>query len=166
MGHTVLVALDDSAGSREAARFVREFFEDDEVLGINVAEYPHTWIAPGIGYGVVFPAFPVEVPTVMDEGGTERAVADARERAARELAETGLDQATPIAATGDPVAAIVRAATELDADLIVVGGDDAGLLGRLLDRSVARALLREARCPILVVPVPEEAPEEADDASE
>ncbi len=77
-----------------------------------------------------------------------------------ELADTGLADATPVAGAGDPVTAIVRAPTEHHADLIVVGGDDAGLLGRLLDRSVAHALLREARCPILVVPAPED---EADD---
>jgi nucleotide-binding universal stress UspA family protein len=145
---------------------VASVFTDAEVLGINVAELPRSWIAPGIGYGVVFPPFPVEVPTAAEGPisgeGAERAVAEAQDLAARELAATGLDDATPVASAGDPVAAIVRAATEHHADLIVVGGDDSGLLGRLLDRSVAHALLREARCPILVVPAPDD---EAEDDS-
>ncbi len=166
MRRTLLVALDDSPSSHEAARFVSDFFAGDEVLGINVAEFPRTWIAPGIGYGMVFPPFPVDVPIgdgpVVHDEVTDRAVADAQELAARELAATGLVEATPVAATGDPVAAIVRAAAEYHADLIVVGGDDAGLLGRLLDRSVTRALLREARCPILVVPAPQDEDRDVD----
>jgi nucleotide-binding universal stress UspA family protein len=152
--------LDDSPSSHAAARFVCDYFEGDDVLGINVAELPRTWIAPGIGYGMVFPPYPVDVPIgggpVVYDGVTDLAVADARELAARELAATGLVEAMPVPATGDPVEAIVRAAAEHHADMIVVGRDDTGLLGRLLDRSVTRALLREAHCPILVVPAPQD----------
>ncbi len=154
MKRKMLVALDDSESSHEAARFVRDFFGDDdtEVLGVNVAEYPQPWIAPGIGYGVVIPPFPVDVPDQLSTVPEARAITEARSHAAAALAESGLDDASALGAVGDPVAAIVRAAEETDADLIVVGGDDAGFLGRLLDRSVARALLRESRCPVLVVP--------------
>ncbi len=170
MVHTLLVALDDSPSSHEAARFVHDFFAGDEALGINVAELPRAWIAPGIGYGVVFPPFPAEVPiivdgAIVDEAVTERAVSDAHELAARELADTGLSDATPVAATGDPVTAILRAAAEHHVDLIVVGADKTGLLGRLLDRSVAHALLRRARCPILVVPAPHDDVSSEDDVS-
>jgi nucleotide-binding universal stress UspA family protein len=46
----------------------------------------------------------------------------------------------------------VTAAAQFDVDVIVVGGDEGGFFGRLLDHSVARALLRDARRPVLVVP--------------
>ena len=52
-----------------------------------------------------------------------------------------MGDAEAIGAVGDPVASIVDAAREHDVDLIVVGGDEVGFIGRLLDHSVARALL-------------------------
>ena len=76
----------------------------------------------------------------------------ARDEAAAVLERTGLTDATAMGAVGDPVQAIVTAAAEFDVDVIVVGGDEGGFLGRLLDHSVARALLRDARRPVLVVP--------------
>ena len=80
---------------------------------------------------------------------------EARERAAQVLGESGLDDATPVGAVGDAVEAIVTAADEYNVDLIAVGGDDAGFLDRIIDRSVARALLSNAGCPVLVVPPPD-----------
>ena len=152
MTRRILVALDDSSSSQRAAAFVRDFFApatDIEVLGVNVAELPQPWIAPGLGYGVVMPPF--------DPGSSPQQVGQrlgdtARDHAAEMLDANELGDAQSIGAVGDPVAAIVDAAREHDVDLIVVGGDEAGFLGRLLDRSVTRGLLRDARRPILVVP--------------
>jgi nucleotide-binding universal stress UspA family protein len=150
MGRKVLVALDDSESSCGAARAVRELFgeTDVEVLGINVASLPQTWIAPGLGYGMVAPLFP---PSISDDA-EEVAMCQARDEAAAVLEQTGLSDATPMGAIGDPVQAIVTSAAAFDVDVIVVGGDEAGFLGRLLDHSVSRALLREACRPVLVVP--------------
>jgi nucleotide-binding universal stress UspA family protein len=146
----ILVALDDGEGSLHAARTARELFggPDTDVLGINVATLPQAWIAPGVGYGMVTPVFP---PAVGDAVETV-SVRQAEARAAAVLEESGLADATALGAIGDPVAAIVAAAVELDVDVIVVGGDEAGFLGRLLDQSVSRALLRDAGRPVLVVP--------------
>lgn len=153
MSPKVLVAVDDSETAHEAARFVSDLFRsaEVEVLGVNVAPRPRPWIAPGIGYGMVMPVFPppaAEIAVVDDDDLAH----DARSRAAQTLCESGLDDAAAIGAVGDPVDAIVTAALDHDVDLIVVGGDDRGFLGRLLDRSVARALLREAGLPVLVIP--------------
>jgi nucleotide-binding universal stress UspA family protein len=146
----ILVALDDSEGSLRAARVARELFGegDAEVLGINVASLPQTWIAPGIGYGMVTPVFPPAVGDTVENVSVQQAEA----QAAAVLERSGLADATALGAIGDPVAAIVAAATEFDVDVIVVGGDEAGFLGRLLDHSVSRALLRDAGRPVLVVP--------------
>ncbi len=151
----VMVAVDDSETSREAAHFVHELFGDGsvEILGVNVARRPLQLVAPGVGYGAVFPAFPL----VTADGDLSVDVElrnDAREEAAHVLDESGFDHATAIGAVGDTVAVIIAAAEEHDVDLIVVGGDDAGFLDRIIDRSVSRALLSDAGRPVLVVPPP------------
>jgi nucleotide-binding universal stress UspA family protein len=157
MKHKVLVALDDSETSLHAAGVVRDLFDDAdvEVLGINVASNPQTWIAPGVGYGMVMPVFPTTTAVAAEEVAASRA----EEHAAAALSESGLAEATPLGALGDPVGAIVAAADSYAVDVVVVGGDDAGFFGRLFDHSVSRALLRDAGRPVLVVP-PEEKPEE------
>jgi nucleotide-binding universal stress UspA family protein len=149
-----LVALDDSETSLHAAEVVRDLFDgaDVEVLGINVASNPQAWIAPGVGYGMVMPVFPTRTVVAAEEVAVNRA----EEHAAAALSEHGLPEATPLGALGDPATAIVAAADSYGVDVVVVGGDDAGFLGRLLDHSVSRALLRDAGRPVLVVPPDEQ----------
>jgi nucleotide-binding universal stress UspA family protein len=57
-------------------------------------------------------------------------------------------------AIGDPPFEVVAAAKRFEADLIVMGGRGAGALERTLLGSVARAVLRGAPCPVLVVSEP------------
>jgi nucleotide-binding universal stress UspA family protein len=52
---------------------------------------------------------------------------------------------------GDPRAEILRAAGEIDADLIVVGSRGLGRLGRLLLGSVSTEVVNGAPCPVMVV---------------
>jgi nucleotide-binding universal stress UspA family protein len=54
-------------------------------------------------------------------------------------------------ALGDPATAILDLAEAQDADLIVVGTREAGLLERLIDPSVSGAVHRKAHCDVLVV---------------
>lgn len=54
-------------------------------------------------------------------------------------------------AIGDVASAIVDAAHELDADLIVVGTRDGGMLERLLHHSVSNAVAHKAHCDVLIV---------------
>jgi nucleotide-binding universal stress UspA family protein len=75
--------------------------------------------------------------------------------------EVGMDVATildPIGVTwelsicsGDPACRLDEIATELDADLVVVGTHGGGMLRCLLRGSVAGRLLRRERRPLLVV---------------
>jgi nucleotide-binding universal stress UspA family protein len=54
-------------------------------------------------------------------------------------------------AIGDVAEAIVDAAHELGADLIVVGTRDSGWLGRMLHHSVSTAVSHRAHCDVLIV---------------
>jgi len=52
---------------------------------------------------------------------------------------------------GQPIAEIVEVAERRDADLIVVGTREPGLLERLLAGSVSQGVARHARCDVLIV---------------
>jgi nucleotide-binding universal stress UspA family protein len=52
---------------------------------------------------------------------------------------------------GEPADVIVDVSDERDADLIVLGSNDAGLIARLFGLSVGDAVRKRARCDVLVV---------------
>jgi len=93
--------------------------------------------------------------------GGERPI-DARRRISerRERARRGLERA--IAGLAVPATAEIRsggpaeqlAASSAHTDLLVVGSHARGALGRLLYGSASNAVLRDARCPVIVVPTP------------
>jgi universal stress protein A len=62
---------------------------------------------------------------------------------------------------GDPASAIVETAENEDADLIVMGTHGRTGLTRLLMGSVAEAVVRKAKCPVLTVKHPSAVPAEA-----
>ena len=66
------------------------------------------------------------------------------------LAEHGLE-ATLQPALGDPASTIVEVAEKVDADLIVVGTREPGLLDRLVNGSVSGGVSRRAHCDVLIV---------------
>ncbi len=57
--------------------------------------------------------------------------------------------------TGHAAAEIVRCADELGAELIVIGACGHSKLDRLLIGTTAERVVRHARCPVLVVPLPQ-----------
>jgi nucleotide-binding universal stress UspA family protein len=59
---------------------------------------------------------------------------------------------------GDPAGAIVQAAESENADMIVMGTHGRTGLTRLLMGSVAEAVIRRAKCPVLTVKQPAEVP--------
>jgi nucleotide-binding universal stress UspA family protein len=151
--------VDDSDSARFAVRAVRDIFCDRsaEILAVNVARRPIQAIAPGVGYGMVFPGFPL-----VTEDGELTVDAQLRQKAranaADTLAQAGVDDAAAVGAVGDPVTAILAAAEANDVDLIVAGTEGPGFLDRLFDRSVALALISESTRPVLVVPAHEQPP--------
>jgi nucleotide-binding universal stress UspA family protein len=94
---------------------------------------------------------PDDVRTLSSEEATEFL----KEHVARRLAEPGMATTTLAVRmhvrVGTPADEIVALAKELDADLIVVGTHGRRGVRRLLLGSVARAILRHAGCPVLVV---------------
>jgi nucleotide-binding universal stress UspA family protein len=85
-----------------------------------------------------------------EEIGVTQLLADAAARA-------GPDVPVIVAGTGgDPAEEILRYATRQPIDLIVVGTHGRTGMSRVLLGSVAERVVRGARCPVLVVPVPRE----------
>ena len=90
----------------------------------------------------------------------DREVAADRARTAHEklhamrdrLAAAGLT-VTALLIEGPAAEKIAEEARRLGCDLIVVGAHQRGLLGKWLHGSTSRELLRDAPCPVLVVPV-------------
>jgi nucleotide-binding universal stress UspA family protein len=90
----------------------------------------------------------------------DRSLAADRARAAhaelgvwRELMEAAGVTTTALLIEGPPAEKIAGEAEKLGCGLIIVGAHNRGLLGRWLHGSTSRELLRDAPCPVLVVPM-------------
>ena len=70
------------------------------------------------------------------------------------LRQAGLD-ATALLVHGATVETILKEASDLNVDIIVVGSHGRGAMYQLLMGSVSEGVLRNSRCPILVVPTHE-----------
>jgi nucleotide-binding universal stress UspA family protein len=148
---SILVAVDETDGSRRAAEFVDRFFAgmDVQITAVNVAQPPRGTASPA-AYGSMHawpwgPAVDVE-RQMLDEAALREE--EQAEAVAVAQAPSGADVDVEI---GDAVEAISQAAEELDADVIVVGTNDKGFLQRLFGGSVSEELARKAPCPVLVV---------------
>ena len=70
---------------------------------------------------------------------------------ANRLRKAGLD-ATALLVHGATVEAILKEASDLDVDMIVVGSHGRGAMYQLLMGSISEGILHKSRCPILVIP--------------
>lgn len=142
-----LVATDGSEGANEAIRFFLSLplARTTRVRLLSVAEgvrYPGS--APRMIRG--------RLTAMLDR--LERERRDAAEKLLESIAQqlsgrvSRVTRATP---TGAPAEEIVAAAASVDADLIVLGARGLGTMGRLLLGSVSEKVLRDARCPVLIV---------------
>jgi len=163
---TVLIAVDETEESVEAAALARRLFGDDaEYLAINVAQYaPAT--GPGAGWdsrwGVAYPSpwgsvwpytgpRPEDPTTVADIWAADITAEGAAAQEAQRIADrSGLRDAEAIGEVGDPAAAILDAADEHHVDVIVVGSHERSWLSRLFSRSVAADVVKNADIPVLV----------------
>jgi nucleotide-binding universal stress UspA family protein len=163
----VLIAVDDTEQSVVAARTAYKLFGDDaDYTVINVADVePVYWGEDPLGAGT---AYPLAIPPVGAGGmvatmplairNPDSAQSDdiptpadvASQKAEHVVAEAGMHDAKPLGDTGDAADAIIAAARDYDADVIVVGSHDRGWLNRLFTHSVGEQVVRKADTPVLV----------------
>jgi nucleotide-binding universal stress UspA family protein len=159
----VLIAVDDSETSVRAATTAHRLFGDDaRYTVLNVATTsPVLWgndaLASGIVYPLALPGAGVVggIPfTVQTPGHPEQATVDrldqAEQRADDIAREAGIPEARPVGDTGDAAEAILAAAHDHGADVIVVGTHDRNWFTRLFSRSVSDAVVRESDIPVLI----------------
>jgi nucleotide-binding universal stress UspA family protein len=162
----VLIAVDDTEGSVIAARTAYDLFGDTaDYTVINVgAEAPVYWGDDALGAGAVYPlAVPpvgtglaatmplaVRAPDRLPAEDVPAPVDVAEQQAQHVVAEAGLRDARPLGDTGDPADAIIAAARDYDADVIVVGSHERGWFSRLFTSSVGEKIVRKADTPVLV----------------
>jgi nucleotide-binding universal stress UspA family protein len=154
MQKKILVAVDESAASVEAAHFIEKFFAGMpvEILAVNVAPGAVQWLTPVTGFGGVTPwAYPAS----LSPEDLTRIRDDERAVAAETLTEVAPANADTLVQFGDPVLAILDAAREHHADLIAVGTHHKNMFARLIQGSVSEDLVRRSPVPVLVVPAPD-----------
>ena len=163
----VLIAVDDTESSVTAAETARRLFGDDaDYTVISVSESdPVYWGDDPLGSGVVYPlavppvgagmgmaAMPLTVrsPDRPPDADIPTPVESAEQTAREVAAHAGIHEARPIGDSGDAAKAILEAADNYHADVIVVGSHDRSWLDRLFNSSVADAVLKKADTPVLV----------------
>ena len=150
----VMIAVDETDESIDAARRARELFGSDATyLAVNVADRVPDWHTTPMRWGSTY-RYPYAAPYPLveeevDTSASEAEIDRARDTARAVAAEADV-AAAPIGQVGDPVEAIVEAANTHGADVIVVGSSDKSWWRQLIDRSVSEGVLRETSFPVLV----------------
>jgi len=128
-----------------AASLARTF--GASIICVNVIEP----IVPTVGYSGMTEPLPIADITEQLEDSAERELpklAECEECAGLEVEE--------MLVHGEAASEIVRVAKERAVDLIVISSHGRTGLGRILFGSTAEAVVRHARCPVLVVKPPQE----------
>jgi len=158
----VLIAVDDSEDSVQAARTAAELFGDSaEYLVVNVAQSLDSTLPWGLAmpyhpdFGIGLYAVPVTSSRpsgyeIADED-TDPAIDQAEDCATKVADEADVDAVEVVAAVGDPAAAIVEAAHDHLVDVIVVGSHKKNWFQRLFAGSVRADVVAQSDIPVLVV---------------
>ena len=148
----VLIAVDGTDRGIEVARTAKSLFGDGaHYLAVNC-----TNVDVSTPFGAVYPMPELALGLATAQGGvadediTTKAIDTAAERAGRVALDAGI-RAEPVGEIGDPVTAIVHAAAEHHADVIVVGSRSRSWISRLLEPSVAEGVKRASHVPVLFV---------------
>ncbi len=146
--HQLIVGVDGSPSSQRAVAALSTWpiFAGLPARVVAVAEPPAIW-ALSLG-AALNPAFTDQRGATVD--AKRRQLSDLAERACEDLARAGLDASSELR-VGDPAGELLKAATEDDADLIVVGSRGLSALSRLAVGSVARKVLLHTPASVLVV---------------
>ncbi len=134
---TIVVAYDETEPAKRALARAADLTKTFEATLIVTSVAPVVLSSPrGAG-----PVDPADSP---DRAREELASAEAF------LAERGVTAELQVA-VDDPADAIVALAEARDADLIVVGTREPGMIDRLFRGSVSAAVSRQAHCDVLIV---------------
>lgn len=147
--HRLLVGVDGSESAQRAVATLSTWpiFAGLPARVVAVCDRPAGW---GSSLSAAF--YPVIGAEAGDTGRDERRgrAEQIAEAACEDLARVGL-QATLELREGDPANELIRAATEDDADMIVMGSRGLSALSRLALGSVARKVLLHTHASVLVV---------------
>jgi nucleotide-binding universal stress UspA family protein len=146
----VLIAMDGTNCSKRAAEAAVRLFPQADLLAVNVAGAGAPW-AGAYAWGAVG-AFPFPAPSapMIDDAALAAAAAGESEEVVETARDAGVDEVESVEGT-DAAEAILRAAHEHEADVVVVGRHDKGWFARLLEGSVSSGILKGAEIPVLVV---------------
>ena len=134
---TIVVGFDDTEPARRALERAADLAE---AFGAKLVVTSVAPLLVGIGRSAG-PLDPVDSPQEHREQLQD----------ARKLLEARNIKAEYVPAAGEPADAIVELADDLDADLIVVGTRDPGILERLLGQSVSERVAHQAHRDVLIV---------------
>jgi nucleotide-binding universal stress UspA family protein len=142
--NTIVVGYDDTPGSQRALERAAAL---GKALGSKLVVIS---VTPAI-VGTDGSGTPIDQPTDHSEKHAEELAA-----ARGYLEGQGISDADYQATVGEPPDAIVRLADERQADMIVVGVREHGMINRLLGASVSDAVSHHAHCDVLIVHPPQE----------
>ncbi len=140
----VLIAVDDSTESREAATVAYRFFGADNEYSL---------LSVGDSEPVFSGAWPVGSHHSSGDlvGLLDKAASDEALRVAAKTNAMIVPDAAMTTGIGDPGRVICERAAEGHADVIVIGSHDKSFWERLVHPSVGRYLVDNAPCPVLIV---------------
>lgn len=138
----ILIATDGSPAALQAVELGLELAEEHHAQVTFVHVAPTADVLPVAGFAM---AGPVSVPHELGEHDRE-----SLDRALELAEERGIPAMTRLL-VGGAARQIVSYADEVDADLIVIGSRGLGAFEGALLGSVSRAVLRDAKRPVLIV---------------
>lgn len=135
----ILIAIDGSAAAREAAKVGLELAAEEEATAVFVhVVAPPDWKIARLG--------PAAAP-LLQTGDEDDVLLEAAKLADEKGVPFALEQVTSEA----PADAIAEIADTIGADLLITGSRGLGAVAGALLGSVSRGLIRNARCPVLIV---------------
>lgn len=141
----ILIAVDGSPLSNEAARIAERLFPNDEHILLSAASVAPFVIPDPMGGGGIG-LLPSE-----DAYEAAEAEADNAIRSAKDQLHGEATSQTPLGSAG---LTICQEAEALQVDVVVVGHGHKKWVSRLFDPSVSEYVIRHAPCPVLVVSEP------------